>query len=140
MSRQLYFAYGSNMDVGQLIQRCPAATLGRVSELPGHRLLINSRGVATVVADPSRVVMGLLWLLTAPDVVALDRSEGVAKGLYRKAYYLVDSGAGTSEALVYVATDSVPGKPRPGYLEKILAAAALIELPLTYIAELRQLA
>lgn len=40
------------------------------------------------------------------------------------------------EALIYIAADATPGKPLPGYLEGILAAAAAAALPLAYQAEL----
>ncbi len=39
---------------------------------------------------------------------------------------------GAKRALVYVAASSEPGKPRPGYLEAILVAAAEIGLPSAY--------
>jgi hypothetical protein len=40
------------------------------------------------------------------------------------------------EALIYIAADTTPGKPFPGYLEGILAAAVAAALPLAYQAEL----
>ena len=39
------------------------------------------------------------------------------------------------EALIYIAADATPGKPLPGYLEGILAAAGAAASPLAYQAE-----
>jgi len=71
--------------------------------------------------------------LNAEDERSLDRYEGVADGHYRKeAVILAEHG----EALIYIAADATPGKPLPGYLEGILAAAVAAALPLAYQAEL----
>ena len=53
-------------------------------ELAGWRLIINHRGVATLVPEPGARVPGLIWRLTPACEAALDRHEGVAKGVYRK--------------------------------------------------------
>jgi hypothetical protein len=41
------------------------------------------------------------------------------------------------QALTYIASNSAPGAPRYGYLNKILAAAERHELPPQYIEELK---
>ena len=134
----LYFAYGSNMDLAQMSDRCErSATIG-VATLPSHRFIINTRGVATVVPDPASAVRGLLWRITGDDERALDRYEGVAKGLYRKESMEVIGPDGTKVgALLYVATDSTPGSAKPGYMEKIVAAAEACGLPKAYVDQLR---
>lgn len=50
-----YFAYGSNMDVRQMGQRCPGATLLWTATLGGYRFIINRRGVATVIVAAQRL-------------------------------------------------------------------------------------
>jgi hypothetical protein len=69
---------------------------------------------------------------------ALDRYEGVQAGMYAKAQLSVRmmDGRGIS-ALVYVATDSVPGRPRPGYLEPIIETALSRRFSWAYLEELR---
>ncbi len=48
----LYFAYESNMHVGQMALRCPASRpLGR-AWLDDWRFRINKRGTATIVREP----------------------------------------------------------------------------------------
>ncbi len=92
-----YFAYGSNLCAAQMAARCPKALEEGVVELSGWRLIINGRGVATLVPDPEARVFGLVWRLTPACEAALDRHEGVARGVYRKA----ELEAGGAPALVY---------------------------------------
>ncbi len=120
----LYFAYGSNMDEGQMAQRCPGAEMTGVGVLRGYRFIINNRGYATLCAEPSGAVSGVLWRLAAEHETALDRYEGVASGLYDKCCRTVStSGTDAVQALVYIdhRNQSI-GLPKEGYLERIIAA------------------
>ena len=133
-----YFAYGSNMDIVQMSNRCGGAATVSIAELPSHRFIINSRGVATVVPDPASKVQGLLWRITEEDERSLDRYEGVMQGDYKKTFLEVSvPGEGKIRALVYVSTDSTPGEARPGYMEKIVWAAEACGLPKTYVDQLK---
>ncbi|KAI8712697.1 Gamma-glutamylcyclotransferase [Fusarium sp. LHS14.1] len=80
----LYFAYGSNLHVAQMAKRCPSSVFIGTGTLPGYRWQINERGVANVVPEDDSSVEGLVYLVNARDVRALDRSEGVARKLYQK--------------------------------------------------------
>jgi hypothetical protein len=129
-----YFAYGSNIVAPQMAHRCPAARAVGLARLDGWRFRITTRGFATILPDPASHVLGVLWALTPACEVALDRYEGVHRGLYLKREIPV----GGSGALVYVAGDIEPGPPRPGYLEAIIAAAIEQGFPADYVAaELR---
>ncbi|MGD0237237.1 MAG: gamma-glutamylcyclotransferase family protein [Syntrophorhabdales bacterium] len=135
----LYFAYGSNMDLPQMGDRCPDAVTAGTAELPFHRFIINTRGVATAVPDPASTVQGLLWNISEIDERALDYYEGVTQGIYRKAFVEVNLPDGTTtRALTYLATDTHPGPARAGYAEKILSAAEGCGLPKTYIDQLKR--
>jgi hypothetical protein len=114
-----YFAYGSNIVGRQMTHRCPAARLIGTARLEGWRFLIMNRGFATILPEPASHVLGLLWTLTPACETALDRYEGVHRGLYLKQEIAIEGEA----ALVYVASDVEPGRPKPGYLEAIVAAA-----------------
>jgi len=135
----LYFAYGSNMDVAAMAARCPASRPLGPARLPRHRLLINSDGYATVVREPRGEVHGLLFDLALPDIPALDRYEGIARGLYVKVTQPVITGQGPRRALVYIARSSTPGVAKPGYLEGVIAAAEAAGLPARYVASLKLL-
>jgi len=79
-------------------------------------------------------VLGLIWELTPACEIALDRYEGVHRGLYCKHQIAIGGG----DALVYVASEIEPGMPKPGYLEAIIAAAEGHRFAPDYVtAELR---
>jgi uncharacterized protein len=127
-----YLAYGSNLCLNQMRARCPAAEPGPLVALPGWRFVINRRGVATLLPCPGGQAWGLIWQLTRDCEAALDRYEGVASGHYTKAGIEV----GGSPALLYLATETAPGFPRPGYLDRVVAAAAARGLDAATVAEL----
>ena len=85
-----------------------------------------------MVPDPECRVQGLVWDLTADCEAALDAYEGVSHGTYTKEVMAVGGG----EALVDPAANTRPGRPRPGYLERILGGAAVLDFPPAYRAEL----
>lgn len=140
MSRDFYFAYGSNMDPDQMAGRCPAAVPLAVVALEGWDVAINDRGVATVVSDPATTVEGVLWAVTEDCLRALDRYEGTASGLYRRETLPVRLGGRSLEAIVYLAASSEPGEPRTGYLERILRGANHFSLSVGYRQRLEALA
>ena len=72
-----YFAYGSNLCVRQMAQRCPGAVNPRPAMLADHDWLINERGVATVEPFDGSQVHGVVWQVTDHDLATLDSAEGV---------------------------------------------------------------
>jgi hypothetical protein len=132
----LYFAYGSNMDRAAMAQRCPSSKPVGVARLPRHRFLITVDGYASVVRDPRRDVLGVVWDLALSDIAPLDRYESVSTGLYSKISQPVVLPGGAKRALVYVGRTDKIGKPKPGYLEGVLAAARDWGLPAGYLHEI----
>jgi len=131
-----YFAYGLNMDISSMLQRCPAAELRGVARVDGYRFLINRFGVATIARASGSKVFGVVWMLTTWDEGVLDRFEGVAEGFYGKRLVKVSGGDRQRLAMVYVSRDVRPGTPRDGYLEIVLDSALKHQLPTTYQVEL----
>jgi gamma-glutamylcyclotransferase (GGCT)/AIG2-like uncharacterized protein YtfP len=139
LERVLCFAYGSNMDEKQMTARCESASFVTVAELPRHRFIINTRGVATVLPNASHVVYGIAWRITKEDLEEnLDRWEGVWSSLYeRHVRSVVTSSGDPIEAWIYVATNSKVGSPRDGYMDRIVDAAQRHQLPPKYVEELK---
>lgn len=134
---RLYFAYGSNMDEKQMAQQCPNAKVVGRAEIKDYKVIINSRDVATIIPTSKKTVIGLLWTICPSDENELDRYDGVSAGYYHKAGFdIITQSCGTFSALIYLAADIIPGTPRPGYLEKIIAAAKRHGLEEKYVAEL----
>ena len=133
----LYFAYGANMDAAAMALRCPASRLVGGGKLACHRFIVMREGYASVVRDPARTVWGVLWDLAPDDIPALDRYEGVSGGLYAKATLPVMTAAGVKRPLIYLGRSTAMGRPRPGYLDAVLAAAEAAQLPFAYVREIR---
>ncbi|TRW82071.1 replication protein [Mycolicibacterium sp. 018/SC-01/001] len=131
-ARHHYFAYGSNLSVQQMAQRCPDATDPQPATLADHDWLINERGVATVEPHPGGVVHGVLWRVSDHDLATLDSAEGVPVR-YRRDALTVHTEGGQRTAWVYIDHRVEPGPPRPGYLERILEGAHHHGLPRRWI-------
>lgn len=133
----LNFAYGSNLDLAQMRERCPASRVRGPARLDGWRFRISRHGYATVVRESGAAVHGLLWELEPEDEKALDVYEGTAEGLYHKLQVMVElPDGGTASAMVYSMPDDEPGDPLPGYLEDVVAAAKAHGFPQSYLEEL----
>ena len=137
----LYFAYGANMDLAGMAERCPLSRpLGR-GRLPRHRILVMAEGFASIAPDPRENVHGVLWDLALRDVRALDQFEDVSRGLYKKVQLpVLREPFGSARALVYVGHWTRPGAPAPEYLAGVIAAARHWALPAGYVALLESLA
>lgn len=137
---QAYFAYGSNLSKAQMAARCPGhAELG-VALLKGHRVVIGSRGYATIIPDPSFTTWGAIYSLTPANERALDVNEGVRTDCYRKHYLTARTLDGHAvECLIYIEPNYIPGVPTAAYLKRILDGAAEHKLPIDYQEYLRSL-
>jgi gamma-glutamylcyclotransferase (GGCT)/AIG2-like uncharacterized protein YtfP len=132
----LHFAYGSNMSVPMMQQRCPTARFIGRAVLAAHRFIITRDGYASVVPAPGCGVHGVLWRIEPRDLVALHAYENLAAGLYRAATMTVSTERCRVAALVYVAQRLGIGRPRPGYLELIITAAREAGLPSDHVRDL----
>lgn len=132
----LYFAYGANMDVAAMAARCPASRPICRGRLPRHRFIITRDGYASVVRDPRREVHGVLWDAALADIRTLDKFEAIDKGLYVKITQSVIVDSGSRRALVYIGCSGFVGRPKPGYLEAVLASAEHWQFPPAYIDEM----
>src|SRR5271166_1968801 len=119
----LHFAYGANMDREAMARRCPRSKALGLARLARHRLAAMREGWLTPVRDPRASVHGILWDVALSDVPALDRYEGLARGLYAKIVQLVLTESGPKRALVYIGANAGPGALRPDYLAEVLAEA-----------------
>jgi len=135
--RTKYIAYGSNMNVDQMADRCPDATVYAVGELEGWQLTFMGRtaygGFATIVhtGDKRDKVPVLIWDISPMDERNLDFYEGYPRH-YRKENVLAKTHRGEVEAMVYImAIDRVPSVPTGYYVESIKAGYLDAGLSLT---------
>ena len=134
----LHFAYGANMHRDVMGRHAPAATPIGAAALADHRFIITADGYASVAPLRAHIVHGVLWRITARDRVMLDAWENVAAKLYRAAMLPVRQAGEVRLALVYIARPSRVGRPKSGYMELVIAAAAAWQLPDDYMSSLQQ--
>jgi hypothetical protein len=132
----LHFAYGANMSRAVMRKYAPGARALGVAELTGHRFVITADGYASVEPARARTVHGVLWRITPRDRVLLDAWENVEGGLYRGETHAVRGETGLVPALVYFARPAGEGRPKPGYIELVVAAAREWDFPESYIRAL----
>jgi hypothetical protein len=126
----LHFAYGANMSRAIMKRHARDAEPLGVAELSGHRFVISGDGYASVEPSPAQAVV---WRITPRDRVTLDVWENVAAGLYRAETVPVRHGGELMPALIYVARPRGEGRPKPGYIELVIAAAREWQLPASYV-------
>jgi hypothetical protein len=134
----LHFAYGSNMHCAVMRRHAPNAEPLGVASLADYRFVITADGYASVEPARAHTVHGVLWRLTPRDRVCLDAWENVAGGLYSAKTLPVLAGGRRLPVLVYLARPRSPGQPRGGYMELVLAAARMWNLPHDYITLLQR--
>ena len=123
---ELYFAYGSNLNLGQMAVRCPQAQLIERTVLEGYELAFRC-GVLTVLPKEDGRVDGLLWKVNAWDERALDRYEGYPH-LYTKERLSVQTSNGLQTIVAYVMTAPYCEKAQPPtstYLQTVLTGYRL---------------
>lgn len=121
---RIYLAYGSNLNVRQMAERCPTARMLGTAELKGYELLFRGkphRAVATIEPKEGASAPVLLWKLRPGDEASLDHFEGVPK-TYAKQMVEVEYGKNSIEAMTYVMTPGFyAGLPSAEYLSRIAA-------------------
>lgn len=120
---KLYIAYGSNLNLAQMADRCPSARVIGKSEMKDWRLLFRGSrtgAVATVEPKKGSSVPVLVWEIKPADEAALDRYEGWPF-LYRKETVKVKINGKTVKAMVYIMNEGrPPGQPSCYYYSVIL--------------------
>lgn len=120
----LYFAYGSNLDDGQMRRRCPGAWRVGRAVLPGYRLAFAGHSqtwggpVATLVRDREAQVVGIVYRLARGELRVLDRYEGFPYQ-YQRYRRVARVGKGSRRQLVHVYVlpdDAVCAVPSVPYL------------------------
>lgn len=150
-----YFAYGSNMSLAQMRERCPNSIRTGIAILPGFELAFTRfstrrlTGAASVVPAAGRAVWGVLYDLAADDRAFLDQCEGYQPGRpfaannYNPANITVlrdGDAACPIAAMTYIAVaqDGV-FQPSQAYLATIIEGAIENGLPDAYIKGLQAL-
>ena len=126
--KELYFAYGSNLNGGQMAVRCPMAQLVCRAVLEGYELAFRC-GVLTILPKAGGRIDGILWKVNDRDERALDRYEGYPH-LYTKESLTVQTDTGSQTAVAYVMTAPYCERAQPPsstYLRTVLLGYRVAE-------------
>ena len=102
----LYIAYGSNLNLSQMEQRCPTARVIGALEIKDYELVFRGSrysAVGTIEPCEGSNVPILLWGIQPEDEKSLDRYEGYPNFYEKENMEIVLNGR-TVSAMVYVMT------------------------------------
>ena len=105
-----YLAYGSNLNVSQMMWRCPGAKVKGTAWIENYELLFKgskSGAYLTIEKKKGGRVPVAVWEVTAQDEKALDRYEGFPMFYYKKPMKVSYKGFGRCkdkavDAFVYI--------------------------------------
>jgi hypothetical protein len=119
--RTIYLAYGSNLNLAQMAERCPDAKPWGAAVLPGYKLAFcgtNGHAYATILPCEGSFVPVALWSINAKDERALDIYEGFPRH-YRKEIVKVKWGKRNVSVMVYIMNAGKVGFPSRWYFETV---------------------
>ena len=137
MAENLYFAYGSNINLDQMAYRCPDAQVVGPVTLENYELLFRRGGFATIGPKEGETVTGLLWSITRACEQSLDHYEGYPRFYDKQMVTVRDSEGRSLSAMVYImdARFREPMLPSSSYYCGILEGYRQNGLP---VAELKK--
>ena len=136
---KIYGAYGSNMNIKQMSDRCPNAKVIGTGKLKNYKLTFRgiSKGVANIEKMQGGTVPIVLWEITPECERALDLYEAYPK-LYVKEEVEVITKDGTTKAIVYVMSkqyEQLSAEPSGYYINTIWQGYLDNKLPLIKLRE-----
>jgi cation transport regulator ChaC len=149
----IYFAYGSNMNPGQMAERCPEARTIGVARLVDFCLcfprISRARNCASAGIEPraGSAVWGVLYDVPEVDVPVLNYHEGYEpsgpvtqnRHILREVKVLRMGGSEPVKAMTYFAVpDGTAALPSAAYMATIIDGALYHGLPKAYIAALER--
>ncbi len=84
--KRYYLAYGSNLNVRQMLVRCPEARIVGTTYIPNYALLFKGSKTGaylTIEKEQGAIVPAAVWATTEADEAALDRYEGCPAFYYK---------------------------------------------------------
>lgn len=115
--KQLYIAYGSNINLEQMKFRCPHSKVVGTSEIKGYEL--EFRGVATIVPKENVSVPVLIWELDDRNLPTLNKYEGYPN-FYRQEKMSFEMDGKTYKSMAYLMNRGTISPPSPQYYNTIL--------------------
>lgn len=136
----IYFAYGSNMNHQQMVDRCPTAKFIGKAFSKNYRFVYDGNSnkwncaVANIVESAKYTTWGGLWKIGKKDVSALDRYEGYPNKYDRKKIDVQCDGVRYT-AVVYFKEGQKEGPPSQEYQRMVIEGAHQCDLDECYIKQ-----
>ena len=116
MEKRYYIAYGSNLNIRQMLRRCPGARVLGTASLTGWELLFKGSRTGsylTIEEGGDGMVPVVVWEVTATDEAALDRYEGFPNFYYKRDIQLKYKGIRTGKRRTVTAFAYIMHEDRP---------------------------
>lgn len=122
MSKRLYVAYGSNLNIRQMKHRCPTAKLYGTGEIKDYELQFKGHpdsAFATIAPKEGASVPVAVWEIQARDEMSLDRYEGYPSHYFKQNVPVQLDGEEVN-AMVYIMNLKMGfGLPSPYYYQTV---------------------
>lgn len=122
MSKRLYVAYGSNLNIRQMKHRCPTAKLYGTGEIKDYELQFKGHpdsAFATIAPKEGASVPVAVWEIQSRDEMSLDRYEGYPSHYFKQNVPVQLDGEEVN-AMVYIMNLKMGfGLPSPYYYQTV---------------------
>lgn len=122
MSKRLYIAYGSNLNIRQMKHRCPTAKLYGTGEIENYELQFKGQpnsAFATIAPKEGASVPVAVWEIQPRDEKSLDRYEGYPSHYFKQNVPVQLDGEEVN-AMVYIMNLKMRfGLPTPYYYQTV---------------------
>lgn len=122
MSKRLYVAYGSNLNLEQMKYRCPTAKLYGTGEIKDYELQFKGHpngAFATIAPKEDSSVPVAVWEIQPRDELSLDRYEGYPSHYFKQNIPVQLDGEEVN-AMVYIMNLKMDfGLPSPSYYHTV---------------------
>lgn len=122
MSKRLYVAYGSNLNIRQMKHRCPTAKLYGTGEIKDYELQFKGHpdsAFATIAPKEGASVPVAVWEIQPRDEMSLDRYEGYPSHYFKQNVPVQLDGEEVN-AMVYIMNLKMGfGLPSPYYYQTV---------------------
>jgi gamma-glutamylcyclotransferase (GGCT)/AIG2-like uncharacterized protein YtfP len=137
----LYFAYGSNMNLSQMKDRCPCARFLKRGFIKGYKFVydgysgIRRGAVANIIPSENSILWGAVFEITKECLSQLDDFEGYPNAYARQEFEVWDDNSEPCNAIAYLRVGRTIAKPNEDYEQIILRGAKDCNLPEEYVSE-----
>ena len=146
MNNIFYFAYGSNMSLRQMNDRCPESEFYNIGVLKDYELCFpiiskkrNNMGVASIRYKKGFNVEGVLYKVSDDDIIKLDRFENININYCRTEMNIYVTEKESIKSFVYIAIKNEEEHKAPSkeYMDILIEGATENKLSINYISYLK---